>query len=336
MERCSGRCFRRVAAGLAALLLASCAGATPSVTLAIRASYFPTQDFLPYLIMQDRGFDAAEGLQLDTRSFAGGAAAIAAMTAGALDLMPAVGTVPVLSAAERGLIPDAIVPIAANVFTDAEHRAIGVVVRPSVRSWRDLAGAPIAVNARDSITAAAVAGRLRREGVTDYRFVEIPFANMGLAIVGGNVAAAGMNEPFLTQSLLRGDGRLLDWVMGGGEPFPRTVVSLIAVSADFRRHHPEGVKAYLRAHLRAVQWINANPAEARRVLARRLDLTPDVGERFNMLRWPSDARNDPAQIDALQPVLLQLELLAAPRPARSVYDETLLEQALAETGVARR
>ena len=325
---------RLIVACQMALVLVGCAA--PSPTVRLRAGYFAAQDFLPYLVIQDQGFDHQNGLQLDTRSYPGGAAALAAMAEGSLDIAGAVGTVPLLAAAERGLIPGAVVAVAANVFTDEQHRAVAVLTARAGRGWRDLSGARIAVNARDSITAAALVGRFRLEGVRDYTFVEIPFANMGLAVAGGNVAAAGMNEPFLTQSLARGDGVLLDWVMGGGTPFARAEVSAVVVGAELLRRDPQAIKAYLRAHLQAVRWINDNTGQARRVLARRLDLTRDVAERFNLLRWPEDARNDPALLEAMQPLLVEVGVLKAVIPARRLYDEALLEQVLAERRQARR
>jgi ABC-type nitrate/sulfonate/bicarbonate transport system substrate-binding protein len=141
-----------------------------------------------------------------------------------------------------------------------------------------------------------------------------------------------MSEPFFTQSLLRGDGQLLDWVLGGGAPFEQAPVTVIAVRAGFLRTAPDAVKAYLRVHLHAVRWLQAHPSEARHLLARRLDLPPEVGERFNLLRWPADAPNDPALLDGMQPVLVQTGHLRAPIPARRLYDATLLDQVLAERG----
>jgi NitT/TauT family transport system substrate-binding protein len=318
------------------MLLAACDGATPTQAVKIRACQYPTQDLLPFFIVQEQEIDKAGGIQLEPRATAGGAVAIEAMVAGTLDLCSAVGTVPLMTAAQRGLVPRSIVHVAANDFTDEHHRAVAVMASASVRDCRDLAGRQIAVNARDSVSAAAVVGRLETQGVHDYALVEIPFANMGLAVSGGNVAAAARNEPFYTQSLLRGDGKLLDWVMGGGPPFVRSQVTVIVFSADFVRQSPQHAKAYLRAHLRAVAWINANVERARALLARRLELTPDVGARFNLLRWPADARNDPALLDGMQPLLVRTGFLAAALPARRLYDETLLDQVLAERAQARR
>jgi len=311
-----------------AVLLAACGGPLPP-PVTLRIGVFQAQDFLPYFVMQAEGFDKKHGLKFAETSFAGGAAAIDAMVAGSLDLCAGVGTVPLLAAAERGLIPGAIIAAAANAFADRDHRASAVVAASWVQSWKDLAGKRIAVHARNSIPAAAVVGRLKLEGVSDYSLLEIPFANMGLAVAGGNVAAAAMYEPFLTQSLLRGDGKLLDWVIGGA-PFERFQTTAIVVSADFLRRNPQGVKAYLRAHLQAVGWVNANLGKARALLARRLDLTREIGEKVHLLRWPGDARNDPGLLDAMQPLLVDIGVLRAQIPARRLYDETLLDQVLAE------
>jgi ABC-type nitrate/sulfonate/bicarbonate transport system substrate-binding protein len=77
---------RLVVAGQMALVLTGCAAPAPSPTVKLRAGYFATQDFLPYLVIQDQGFDRAHGLQFDTRSYPGGAAALTAMAEGSLDV----------------------------------------------------------------------------------------------------------------------------------------------------------------------------------------------------------------------------------------------------------
>ena len=323
-----------LAAAFGALLAAGCGHPAPAA-VTLRTCYYPTQDFLPHFVMQEQGFARRHGVAFEDRPFTGGAAALEAMATGALDLCPAVGTVPILTVAERGLVPTKVVPVAANNFTDPAHRAIGVVVARHVKAWADLRGQRIAVNAKASIIAAAVVGRLKLEGVTDYTLVEIPFANMGLAVAGGNVAAAGMYEAYLTQSLLRGDGTLLGWIGGGGPPLDRAQVTAIVVSADVHQRQPDAVKAYLRAHLQAVQWLNANVAQARGLLARRLDLTREVGEKFNLLRWATDARNDPALLDALQPLLIDIRALGRPIQASRLYDHSLLEQVLGEARARR-
>lgn len=312
------------------LVLTGCESPTAPPPVMLRIGVFQTQDFLPYFIMQGQGIDKKNGLNFTESTLAGGAAAIDAIAAGSIDICPGVGILPLLGAVERGLVPEKVVPVGANNYSDREHRGVGILVANSVRHWRDLEGKKIATNARNSITTAGADARLKLEGVRDYAFIYIPFPNMGLAVAGGNVAAAAMNEPYLTQSLLRGDGKLLDWVVGG-PPLERTEYTGIVFSGEFHRRNPHGVKAFLRAHLAAVRWINEHPDEARLVLAKRMSLSEDVARKINLLRWPLDARSDPALLDQTQQVLIRTGLLPRLVDSRRVYDETLLSEVLKET-----
>jgi ABC-type nitrate/sulfonate/bicarbonate transport system substrate-binding protein len=227
------------------------------------------------------------------------------------------------------LVPDKVVPVAANAFTDPNHPSVGVLVGSSVKGWKDLGKQSIAVVAKTGLTSAVVNRRLHDEGVRDYSLVEIPIANMGLAVAGGNVAAATMSEPFLTQSLLRGDGKLLGWVIGG-PPVETMESSLVVFSADMYRNNPQAVKAFLRAHLQAVKWMSQNQGAARSVLAKWLQVSEEVSQKMSLVRWPSDARDDPTALESVEPLLVEIGTLKAPIPARQLYDETLLDQVLAE------
>jgi ABC-type nitrate/sulfonate/bicarbonate transport system substrate-binding protein len=243
------------------MCLTGCGGPEPP-PVTLRVGVFAVQDLLPYFVIREQGFDRANGLRFEEETYAGGAAAIDAMAAGAIDMSPVVGSVPILVAAERGLIPGKIVPVAGSNFADPDHPGIGVVAANSSAGWKGLRGKKVAINARNSITTAAVAGRLKLEGVDDYSLVEIPFANMGLAVAGGNVAAAGMNEPFLTQSLLRRDGQLLGWVVGG-PPLERAPVTSIVFRGDYLRGNPQIVKACAPISRRSDGWPRAPRPPAR-------------------------------------------------------------------------
>ena len=321
-------CKMVLPAFLAIMVVAACTSSKPAPQFKLRIGLFPVQDYLPYFVMQEQGFAKQNGLRFEETSYAGGAAVIDAMADGLLEV-GYVGSVPVLTAAERGLIPDKIEVVAANCFADPDHPGVGVLVSTSVRGWEDLNGQHIAVVAIDSVHGAAARACLQSQGVRDYKLVEIPIANMGLAVAGGNVAAATMSEPFLTQSLLRGDGKLLGWVIGG-PPFERMEFSIIVFGTNFYRNNPQAVKAFLRAHLQAVKWINQNEKEARSILVKRLKLSQEVGQKVNLLRWPLDARNDPALLESMQSVLIKVAMLKAPIPAHKLYDETLLEEVLKE------
>ncbi|MBM4446490.1 MAG: ABC transporter substrate-binding protein [Chloroflexi bacterium] len=314
---------------LAIAVLVACTPKSPAQQFKLRIGFFPLIESLPYFVMQEQGFAIKNGLQFEEEAFPGGGALIDAIVAGSVNCGNLMGSMSVLPAAEKGLVPGKIVPVAANAFADPEHPLAGVLAASSINSWQDLKGQYIAVPLIKSPASVAVNGRLQVEGVAGHKFVEIPYANQGLAVAGGNVAAALMPEPWLTQSLLRKDGKLLGWVIGG-PPFERIENSMVTFSADFCRSNPEVVKAYLRAQLQAVKWIDQNPEKARDILAKRLNLSPEVAKKMNMPRFSADGRNDPVLLESMQTVMINASMLKSPIPASQLYDETLLNEVLKE------
>lgn len=314
---------------VALVSLAACAAPpTPAPLVRLRIGFAKAPTGLPYYVMQEQGFDKQNGLQFEELLQPTAPAMINALQAGSLDVCY-VSTDGVLPAAENGLIPETIIPVAANSFADPEHPTTAVLVAPTISGWKDLEGRSIAVITKTSPTTAALKKRLLQEGVRNYTMVEVPIANMGLAVAGGNVAAATMLEPYLTQSLLRGDGKTLGWIVGGS-PIERMEVTMIVFRGEFYRKNPQGVKAFLRAQLASLKWMSQNPSQTRSILVKRLDIAEEVGRKMTLPYWSLDARNDPALLEAIQPLLVEIGTVKAPIPARQLYDETLLDQVLAE------
>jgi ABC-type nitrate/sulfonate/bicarbonate transport system substrate-binding protein len=312
---------------LCSLVLGGCSPpASPSV---VRVGTIGSIDELPLFVIQAQGLDRTHGLHLELTGHAGGARILDAMAAGSLDFAWSVGTVPLLSAAERGLVPMRALAVATNALADPEHPGIGVVVSPAVNRWDDLRAQYIGVYLGNSLGGAALVARLNREGARDYRMLEVALPNLGLALAGGTVAAVAMPEPFVTQSILRGDGKLLDWVIGGA-PLPRMVYTAVVARSGFLREQRPVVKALLRAHLDAVRWINGNPGASRSIMARRLGISDELGHRIHLLNWPADARNDAALFLAMQGVLIEGGVLKAAIPADRVYDPAVLDDVLRE------
>ena len=308
--------------------LSACSRPSPPPQVTLRIGVFRILDDLPYFVMQEQGFARQAGLNFVEVAAQSGPAVIAAMAADTVDVAANVGSAPVLAAAARGLIPDTLVSVGASTFADPAHPAFAVLAAPAIHTWTDLAGQYVAMIATDSHSTIAMRQRLHQEGVRDTTAVLTPLANMGLSVHGGNVAAAVMSEPWLTQALLRGDGHVLGWVIGG-PPFEHVEHSLILVRTVLYREQPQVVQAFLRAHVHAVRWINQHPAQARGLLAKWLDLSPDVARQMHVLRWAVDARHDPALLEGVQPLFVEMGLLKERIPARQLYDETLLNAVLA-------
>jgi NitT/TauT family transport system substrate-binding protein len=216
----------------------------------------------------DRGLDKKYGIQFVETSYVSSTAMLDALAAGSLDVGIGVGTISLFSAVQNGLIPNKVVVGAAMSFSDPAHPFTAVLVAPSINSWQDLKGKQIGVPALYGPPAAGIKGRLRLEGISDYTLVEIALPNLGLSVAGGNIAAVVVPETYLTQSLLRKDGKLLGWVIGG-PPFEKVEYTMVVASANLVKSNPEAVKSYLRAHLQAVKWLSQNNDEASAILAKR-------------------------------------------------------------------
>ncbi len=317
-----------VALLITAASLTACAS-KPAPQFTLRIGLVGTLNSLPYYVMQEQGFDKQNGLTIRESVYQSADAIINDIAEGSLDGSSSGGTVNILLAAQNGIIPDKVTTVSANAFADPEHPITGVVVANSVSGWEDLEGQYIGVPSKTSMFAACIISRLLQEGIANYTLVEISIRNMGLAIAGGNIAAGVMSEPYLTQSLLRKDGKLLDWIVGG-KPFEEMEYSMNIFNTDVVKNNPEAVKAYLRAHMEACRWIEENPDAARTILGKKLSLASEVVANVKMMYWPVDGRNDPVLLESMQPVLVETGLLQAPIPVNQLYNETLLNEVLAE------
>ena len=182
---------------------------------------------------------------------------------------------------------------------------------------------------RNSIQAAAVAGYLKKEGVNKFDLTEIPIPNMGMTVAKGDVAGAVLSEPFVTQSLGRGDGKVLAWI-SGGYPFEHFQVTFITFSTKFLKSNPDAVKAYLRAHLKAVKWINENIDEARTLFSKYQKVDAEIAKKMNLLSYPLDPHSNPKLLEDTVKVLLDNGIIKKPVAVNQMVDESLLDAVLKE------
>ena len=296
--------------------------AAPAVTHTLRAGVLTSVDHLPLYAMVDEGFAAAEGLRLTEVPAAGGTAVLAGLVDGTLDI-GTVGVVSLAAGVQAGTVPGTVIGVMGAIFVSPEHPLIAVLAADGVPDFATLSGRRVAVNSKTSLGAAGLAGRLARAGLAPAELVEVPFGSMGLAVRNGDVSAAVVLEPYLTQSVKRGDGHLLGWVVGGS-PMERVQSSIVSIRKELATSNPAAIRSYIRAHLAAQRWIERNPKDARDLLARRLSISPEVAADIVLPSFDNDGRNDNERI---QPIL---DLLNAATPgvdASTLYDERLLRAA---------
>jgi NitT/TauT family transport system substrate-binding protein len=274
-----GKCARW--AGLVAATIAV-AAILPGRSLAqdkplipVRAAYVPVATWLPAWVALDKGIFAKHGLavtltQIQNLSLLPGTVGrqfeFAASTPTDLIKAVASGLDVVASAGEA-------IEVKSNPTTQVIVRKDG-----AVKTIQDLKGKTIAAPTLGAVIHVATLYWLKKNGVdpTSIRAVEVPFPNMGDQLKAGNVDAVEALEPFAGALLGAGNVSLGDPLLAAGDEvlFPFWISD-----GKWARANRPVIKAWIDALTEAKSHMDANPAEARAILAKYSRLPPAVVEK---------------------------------------------------------
>jgi NitT/TauT family transport system substrate-binding protein len=214
----------------------------------ITISVMPTIDLAPYHLATQNGYFAAEGLTVTAVQSPSGQASLSKLIGGDVDIAYS-SYAPFFVAQSKGVVDLTFVADASY----ASPRSTMVVTVPGspVTGVRDLAGRRIAVTSRNSISDALVKTSMKANGV-DYsgvNWVELPFPDTAPALARGDIDAAFLTEPFLTDAVRKvGAVPVLDTAKGPTAELP---TAGFASLAPFARDNPRTVAAFQRAMKRA-------------------------------------------------------------------------------------
>jgi len=325
---------RRRAIALAATLLAI----TPASDAAdaanpkpLRIAYVFALANAPAVIAEKKGYFAAEGLQVELRSFGDGPVIQQAIAAGEVDIAY-VGAPPVYQWAARGLHSR----IVAKVNYGQAALLVSPSATPPISTLADLRGRKIAGLARGSGMDVLLRGQVlkARAGLDadkDLSLVSMPAANMNAALERKLVDGIFTWEPYVSEALLRGTGKMLLDLNQAIAHYPWYVIAAVPLTLAQR---PDDVVRVLRAHRKAVAFINDHPDEADRLIAQAFQIpaiqtaagttvspTAVVKEARKRLGW--SARFEPADIKFIQTLMndsLAQGILSKPMTAEQVVD----------------
>jgi NitT/TauT family transport system substrate-binding protein len=203
-------------------------------------------------IALEKGYFAAEGLDVELSPFRGGAEQMPLLATGGLDFGAGGPEPSVFNAVMR----DAGVKIVGpNVLLDERSASSALIVRSQlkdsgqVQSGRDLAGRTVALNTEGGSVQVYLDRILANAGLTlsDVRVVALPFADMMPAMANGAVDAAWQVEPFITIGGRQGISQVLYLV---GEVYPGSIANVLLLSPVFAKEHDEAAKRFVTAYLR--------------------------------------------------------------------------------------
>jgi NitT/TauT family transport system substrate-binding protein len=266
------RNLRAAAAAMLALAgwLPGCGGADapPGAASVVRLGYFANVTHAPALVgVEQRFFQEAlgPGVTLEMRTFNAGPEAVEALFSEALDLSY-IGPNPAINAfAQSG-------GEAIRIVAGATSGGAALVVAPGIEKPADLVGKKLATPQLGNTQDVALRAWLHEQGLSanlegggDVAVMPQANAQTLETFRAGEIQGAWVPEPWATRLVLEGGGRVLVderslW------PDGKFVTTHVVVRTRFLEAHPELVAAVLRAHVRAVDFVNAEPARAREIV----------------------------------------------------------------------
>lgn len=229
----------------------------------VRIGYFPNMTHIATIVALEKGFyeeQLGEDIKITTRTFNDGGTFMEGLSTDAVDL-GTVGPTPALNTYIKNPIHE--------IVAGAVNGGAVLVVRADsgIEKVEDLAGKSVAIPTFGSTQDVGLMKTLQDAGLKvktsggDVNTVKQAPADTAALFLQGEIDAAATQEPWGVNIETNADANLLlgpDEFAWGNE----STNTVLVAKKDFSSENPELLKAALKAHAQAVDFINENPAEA--------------------------------------------------------------------------
>jgi len=241
-------------------------------------------------IAKQQGIYKKHGLDVELLEFQA-SQSIAAHQAGDLDILLSIpGTA--MTAIERGFDMVAISQNEVAQSTSPDTGSIQVRADSDIKSLADLKGKIVGVSGVRGQKTAEVYMLIEKAGVNlkDVQFIEIPFPNMADALRHKQVDAVALVDPYTTQILTSGLGRVLSWDYV--ETIPKQPLGVWFAKSTLIKKDPDLINRFNAAAKESIDWMNADPERARQKVAEFTGLDPKLVKEMPMIGWDYKVSRD--------------------------------------------
>lgn len=242
-------------------------------------------DVAPLHLAVQEGFFEEEGLDVEIVETTGGAVSLPGVVSGDYDFA-FLNVASLMVARDQGLDVEF---IANGTTTTGESGAdnIGIVVAPDseVESTADLTQSTS--NQLNNIGDIATRLAVDNAGgdASDIEFFELAFGEAQAAVENGNVEAALLAEPYLTQAQ---DAGLKLVSSPYAEAHPELDTGGYFTSAETVEENPELAESFHNAINRGLEYADENPDDVREIVATYTEIDEDILQRIQLPRFTSE------------------------------------------------
>jgi len=282
----------------------------------VKVSIMPTIDLAPFHLAMKNGYFKEEGLEIETVNAPSGQASLTKMIGGEVDVSYSSYTPFFIAESQKAAEKDGGIKIVADA-SSASPGSTMVVAMPNapVKSITDLPGKRIAITGENTICDTLIKSVMKTNNL-DYnsvQWVPVPFPEMNGALTRGDVDAAFMTEPFITQSAKTiGSVPVVDTASGPTQDFPTAGYASLG---KFANENPKAVGAFQRALQKAtIESEDRSKIEPLMVEFSKVDA--DTAALTKLLNLQS--KPDPSRLQRVPDLLLEFQTINQPVDAETM------------------
>lgn len=269
----------------------------------------------PVLYGIQSGTFARAGLDVQLQQAASGAALMAGVTGGSIEIGKA-SPLPLIAAHARG-IPVVVIEGSALFLAENPITAMIVLKDSPIRTAADLSGKVVAVPALKTLDHIAIQSWIDDHGgnSSTVKFIELPqTAVISAALLQGRIDAANLVIPTLAEALASGNFRVLS------HPFEsigkRFLIAVWFCTRDWAEKNPVALAQFSKAFTESATYTNAHHSETVSMLAAYSHISPDVIRA--MPRATTAVKLDPRDLQPLIDAAARYKLIDKAFPAEEL------------------
>lgn len=311
-----------------------------SVNLKVGALYLPTD--APFFLAVERGYFAAEKINVEFQRVASGSDLISFVATGAIDVGSGGATPGLFNAFNRGIKLEIVA--AKSIMLKPDFGSTVLVTRKdladsgAIKSVADLKGRKVAINSIQSTSINYIVRLLDAAGLKreDVEIVELPVPQLLPALTGGAIDVAmvfGVTQDALDKAnaVEIAGGRVLDIVEDGDVSNMMFYSPGFAATPTAQRF----MTAYLKGHrdyYRAIIAGKEGRHEVCEVIRKYINFMPEDCKGFPMPGADPDARISQKSLEAFQKEWLDWNIMREPAPIADFINMSFIDKAVEELG----